>query len=346
MGFLKKVGKKIARGFRKVGRALKKGLGKIGKAFGKLGPLGSLALSFMLPGIGTWLTTGPLASVVNPILNGISSATNFIKGGVKTVFGKVTDAIEYGMNAVSKPFMKEGARGAGSAFRDYVSEMTGGIVDRSTVGLKDDAGNLLTDDNPFTKDGVLKDISSEELSTLQDRNKFIRDVEKFETSKTYKNGNFTKVKTDTGFEYYETKAVHGKNVKVGEPVKVINETTAEEAIKAATETKAGVKSRYAKIQAVSSASDVYTQQEEAEQFNQAYRKQEFADLALENLQMQNSRQLGMGVAPMSFIDLDRAGNSVDPSMSIYNDILQGISLPSNTTPQQVLSQINTYPYIT
>ena len=34
-------------------------------------------------------------------------------------------------------------------------------------------------------------------------------------------------------EYYETKQVHGKNVKVGDPVKVINETTAEEAAKAA-----------------------------------------------------------------------------------------------------------------
>ena len=78
MGKLRKIGKKIAKGFRKVGRALKKGLGKIGKAFGKLGPLGSLALSFILPGVGTWLTTGPLASVVNPIIEGISAAGNFI----------------------------------------------------------------------------------------------------------------------------------------------------------------------------------------------------------------------------------------------------------------------------
>ena len=52
MGKLRKIGKKIARGIRKVGRKLKKGLGKIAKAFGKLGPIGSLALSFILPGIG------------------------------------------------------------------------------------------------------------------------------------------------------------------------------------------------------------------------------------------------------------------------------------------------------
>ena len=338
MGFLRKVGKKIARGFRKVGRALKRGLGKIGKAFGKLGPLGSLALSFILPGVGTWLTTGPLASVVNPILNGISSATNFIKGGVKTVFGKVTDAIEYGMNAVSKPFMKEGARGAGSAFRDYVSDVTGGFVDRSTVGLKDDLGNELTDE-------ALAKLSPEELSKLQDRNKFIRDIDKFETSKTYKDGNFTKVKTDTGFEYYETKQVHGKNVKVGDPVKVINETTAEEAAKAAKDEIAGIKSRYGKIQAVSSASDVFTQQEEAEQFNQAYQRKQFADIALENLGIQNARRYGAGVSDMMFIDLDRAGNSSNPSLSIYDDILKGIPISNNMTAEQIFSTVNTYPQI-
>lgn len=338
MGKLRKIGKKIAKGFRKVGRALKKGLGKIGKAFGKLGPLGSLALSFILPGVGTWLTTGPLASIVNPVLNGISSATNFIKGGVKTMFSKVTDAIEYGMNAVSKPFMKEGARGAGSAFRDYVSDVTGGFVDRSKVGLKDDLGTELTDE-------AIANLSPEELTKLQDRNKFMRDVEKFETSKTYKDGNFTKVKTDKGFEYYETKQVHGKEVKVGDPYKVITETTAEEAAEAAKEGLAGVKSRYKKFQAVSSASDVFTAQEEAEQFNQSYQKQQAADIALESLQIQSARRRGMGVADMMFIDLDAAGNSMDPAFAIYNDILQGTKLPENTRPEYIYNSINTYPQL-
>ena len=53
MGWLRKKAKQIAGAFRKVGRKLKKGLGKIAKAFGKLGPLGSIALSFILPGIGS-----------------------------------------------------------------------------------------------------------------------------------------------------------------------------------------------------------------------------------------------------------------------------------------------------
>tara|TARA_R110000765_G_scaffold289966_4_gene385981 strand:- start:884 stop:1879 length:996 start_codon:yes stop_codon:yes gene_type:complete len=146
MGKLRKIGSKIAGGFRKVGRKLKKGLGKIARAFGKLGPLGSLALSFILPGIGgaisNWLTTGPMASFFQPIFNGISKAGKFLKDGVGRVFNKVTDAIEVGMNTVSKPFMQPGARGAGSAFRDFVSDVTGGFVDKSTVGVEDAATKL------------------------------------------------------------------------------------------------------------------------------------------------------------------------------------------------------------
>ena len=56
MGFLRKVGKKIKKVFKKIGKAIKKGFGKVAKAFGKLGPLGSIALSFLLPGIGNMLT--------------------------------------------------------------------------------------------------------------------------------------------------------------------------------------------------------------------------------------------------------------------------------------------------
>ena len=146
MGFIRKVGKKIAKGIRKVGRKLKKGLGKVARAFGKLGPLGSIALSFILPGIGnaigTWFSGLPSSNFLVKVVDGIRQGASFIKDGVGTVFNKVTDAIEYGMNAVSKPFMQEGARGAGSAFRDFVSDVTGGFVEKSTVGVEDAATKL------------------------------------------------------------------------------------------------------------------------------------------------------------------------------------------------------------
>jgi hypothetical protein len=127
MGKLRKIGKKIKRGFKSLGKKLKKGLGKIAKAFGKLGPLGSIALSFLLPGMGSvlsgWLSNmGPVGEFILNIGSKIQKGANWVKDGVGRVFNRVTDAIEYGMNAVSKPFMQEGARGAGSAFRDFVSQ--------------------------------------------------------------------------------------------------------------------------------------------------------------------------------------------------------------------------------
>ena len=136
MGKLRKIGKKIGRGIKSVGKKFKKGLGKIAKAFGKLGPIGSIALSFMLPGIGTWISSvAQGSSFLAPIAQGLVNAGNFIKDGVGTVFNRVTDAIEYSMNRVSSFVGGEGM--AGSNFRNWVSETTGGFVEHSTEGIKD-----------------------------------------------------------------------------------------------------------------------------------------------------------------------------------------------------------------
>jgi len=135
MGKLRKIGKKIGRGIKSVGKKFKKGLGKIAKAFGKLGPIGSIALSFMLPGIGTWISSvAQGSSFLAPIAKGLVNAGNFIKDGVGTVFNKVTDAIEYSMNKVSSFVGGEGM--AGSNFRNWVSETTGGFVEPSTEGIE------------------------------------------------------------------------------------------------------------------------------------------------------------------------------------------------------------------
>ena len=135
MGKLRKIGKKIGRGIKSVGKKFKKGLGKIAKAFGKLGPIGSIALSFMLPGIGTWISSvAQGSSFLAPIARGLVSAGNFVKNGVGTVFNRVTDAIEYSMNRVSSLAGGEGM--AGSNFRNWVSETTGGFVDPSTKGIE------------------------------------------------------------------------------------------------------------------------------------------------------------------------------------------------------------------
>ena len=135
MGKLRKIGKKIGRGIKSVGRKLKSGLGKVAKAFGKLGPLGSIALSFMLPGIGSWISSvAQGSSFLAPIAQGLVNAGNFVKNGVGKVFNKVTDAIEYSMNKVSSFAGGEGM--AGSNFKNWVSETTGGFIEPSTKGIE------------------------------------------------------------------------------------------------------------------------------------------------------------------------------------------------------------------
>ena len=75
MGWLRKKAKQIGNVFKKIGKKLKKGLGKVAKAFGKLGPLGSLALSFILPGIGSaiggWLGGAGANTIFGTIFKGI-----------------------------------------------------------------------------------------------------------------------------------------------------------------------------------------------------------------------------------------------------------------------------------
>lgn len=159
MGKLRKIGKKLKRGFKSLGKKLKKGLGKIGKAFGKLGPLGSIALSFLLPGIGNvltgWLSNmGPVGEFILNIGSKIQKGANWVKDGVGRVFNRVTDAIEYGMNKVSGTFGGTGQ--AGSNFRNWVSEQTKGFIDPSTQGVEDitvpGSTKTITGPDGFTKE--------------------------------------------------------------------------------------------------------------------------------------------------------------------------------------------------
>lgn len=166
MGWLRKKAKQIAGAFRKVGRKLKKGLGKVAKAFGKLGPLGSVALSFILPGIGnaigSWFSGLPNSNFLVKIVDGMKGAFTTIKDGMGTVFNKVTDAIEYSMNKVGGVV---GKGEVGSNFRNFVSDVTGGFIEKSEFGTEKQALDLtekvqdsLTDtlDGVAPKDSILK----------------------------------------------------------------------------------------------------------------------------------------------------------------------------------------------
>jgi len=131
MGFLRKKAKQIAGAFRKVGRKLKKGLGKVAKAFGKLGPLGSIALSVMLPGIGdmlgTWFKGLDNTGFLKQFVGKITDVYGAVKDKVGFVFNKVTDAVEFGLNKLSTPF----GGTTGTNLRNFVSDMTNGFIEPS-----------------------------------------------------------------------------------------------------------------------------------------------------------------------------------------------------------------------
>lgn len=58
MGFFSKVWKGVKKTFKKIGKGIKKGFQKFGKFMGKMGVLGQIAMSFVLPGIGSLMLKG------------------------------------------------------------------------------------------------------------------------------------------------------------------------------------------------------------------------------------------------------------------------------------------------
>ena len=58
MGFLSKVWKGTKKAFKKIGKGIKKAFQKYGKFMGKIGILGQIAMSFIMPGIGALMMKG------------------------------------------------------------------------------------------------------------------------------------------------------------------------------------------------------------------------------------------------------------------------------------------------
>ena len=124
----KKLGSSIAKRMRKLGRGVKKGFAKITKAFGKLGPLGHLALFFIMPGVGNALTSwmGQMgSSVMNMLPKGFANVLGQVGGAVKSaasfaynntvgaVYNTVSNALTAGIDAVTG--------GAATNFKNFVS---------------------------------------------------------------------------------------------------------------------------------------------------------------------------------------------------------------------------------
>ncbi len=132
MGFFKKLFKGVKKVFKKIGKGIKKVAGKVGKFMGKIGIVGQIALSFLLPGIGALLgkAAGAMMGSLNPIISGAgkflntavkigSKAGSLVKSvgeGVTKVIGKTIGAT---LNAVP----------GGKAFTGFLKDVTGGKLD-------------------------------------------------------------------------------------------------------------------------------------------------------------------------------------------------------------------------
>lgn len=131
---IKKIGSSVAKRMRKIGRGVKKGFSKLTKAFGKLGPLGHLALFFILPGMGNVLTgwmgqfgtkvmnmlPKNFASVIGNVGTKIKSAATFAYDNtIGAVYNTVSKALTAGIDAVTAPFM--GGQGAATRFQNFVA---------------------------------------------------------------------------------------------------------------------------------------------------------------------------------------------------------------------------------
>jgi len=107
MGFLSKLWKGIKKTFKKIFKPIKKAFKSFGKFMNKIGIVGQIAMSFILPGIGNallntfgkaagWLASGSLGAVGKAAGWVLGKAVEFGKfavQGYKTVTGAVTDFI-------------------------------------------------------------------------------------------------------------------------------------------------------------------------------------------------------------------------------------------------------------
>jgi len=98
MGFLSKIGKGIKSTFKKIGKGIKSAFKSIGKFMDKIGIVGQIGLSLLLPGIGAALS-GMWGSVVGTLqaYGGIGSS---IVNGAGNFLAKATSIA----NTISKPF--------------------------------------------------------------------------------------------------------------------------------------------------------------------------------------------------------------------------------------------------
>jgi hypothetical protein len=121
MGFIKKIGKGIKSAFKKIGKGIKSAFKSVGKFMDKIGILGQIGLSLLLPGIGSMLSGawgslvgglqaygGVGSSIVNGAGNFLNAATK-VASNITKPFTTITEGVK---NVVGET-LKAGANALG-----------------------------------------------------------------------------------------------------------------------------------------------------------------------------------------------------------------------------------------
>ena len=156
-----KVIKKVTKPIRKV---LRKVLKPIGKVFDKLGFVGTLALSFLLPPgfgqtISSWFGTlmegavsilpKGVGNFITELGTAIKNGATYVKEGVTNVFSNITEGIKSGVNAIAKPFGFDSSVAGGRSFTDAFSDGLDRLMGRtpgSPVSTVSSGGYTTADD--------------------------------------------------------------------------------------------------------------------------------------------------------------------------------------------------------
>ena len=192
MGLFKKLFKGIGKFFKKIGKGIKKAFKAFGKFMGKIGPLGSIAMMFILPGIGSAIS-GAFKSVIGQTAAqatasaagasaasaataaGASSAAASAAGAAATA--KAAAAIKAGTMAVTKSATGMFAGGSASQALGHVLQFAGKAVSmpgKVFSSITKGVTNTLTE---FTKTAAKKlgmDVPSAAQNFFGDNSAFTR----------------------------------------------------------------------------------------------------------------------------------------------------------------------------
>lgn len=196
MGFFSKVFKGVKKVFKKVGKAIKSGLKSVGKFMDKIGIVGQIGLSLLLPGIGSALS-GMWGSLVggmqaysglgSTIING---AGNFLNAATQVASraGRAFSSITEGVKNVVGETLKAGANklGLGEVATNLGFTDLGNSISNANFTSIENAFNTSKDKffESFSGDAFLPDsayeVARNKAMMSPEQREFISGVQNFE----------------------------------------------------------------------------------------------------------------------------------------------------------------------